>query len=287
MATRCPALRKDAAPGPSIDGLETELSIHDWRSLTTEELSALVGPGVVAVQALGAIEQHGPHLPLDTDVQIAECLLRRALLSMPPSSVVLVLPSMHLGASDEHKSFAGTLGLDGRSMVDALIALGEDVARAGLDRLVWVNGHGGNRAPMDLAALTLRRQHGLRVVKCTYTRLGKPPVDFPDEEQRRGFHGGALETALMRFMAPDAVREARVDDFPMKGAAVLQRDGLLDAEGPASWAWLAEDLNPAGVVGNARLGTAAEGRTLAEFYADRIREVLIETSALPPLQESR
>ena len=257
------------------------MGVHHWSSLTTEELAAIARPGVVAVQALGAIEQHGPHLPLDTDTRIAEGLLARALERLDGGPEVLVLPPLVFGASDEHKSFAGTLGLDGRALVDALVTLGGDVGRAGLDRLIWVNGHGGNRAAMDLAALALRRERGLRVVKCTYTRLGPPPVELPDEERARGFHGGALETALMRELAPGAVRENRVDAFPMRGAD--DSPGLVDAEGPASWAWLAEDLNEAGVTGDARLGTAEAGAVLADFYAERIAQTLVETARLPRL----
>ncbi|SRR6056297_1564627 len=261
-------------------GQTDRMGIHHWSSLTTEELAAIARPGTVAVQALGAIEQHGPHLPLDTDTRIAEGLLARALDRLDGAQEVLVLPPLAFGASDEHKSFPGTLGLDGRALVDALVTLGGDVARAGVDRWVWVNGHGGNRAPMDLAALALRRDHGLRVVKCTYTRLGPPPVAFPAEERAHGFHGGALETALMRELAPGSVRENRVDAFPMAGAA---DPGLLDAEGPANWAWLAEDLNEHGVIGDARLGTAEAGAALAGFYAERIARVLVETARLPGL----
>jgi creatinine amidohydrolase len=264
--------------------MEHRMGIHHWPSLTTEELRRIARPGVVAVQALGAIEQHGPHLPLDTDLRIAEGLLARALDRLGERQggalEVLVLPPLAIGASDEHKSFPGTLGLDGRALVDALVSLGGDVARTGIDRLVWVNGHGGNRAPMDLAALALRRDHRLRVVKCTYTRLGPPPVEFPDEERARGFHGGALETALMRELAPGSVREDRVDAFPMTRSADAE---LLDAEGPANWAWLAEDLNEHGVIGDARLGTAEAGAALAGFYAERIAQVLTETARLPRL----
>lgn len=263
-------------------GQTEAMSARSWASLTTEQLAESVGEQTVAVQVLGAIEQHGPHLPLDTDTRIAEGLLDRALHVLDDAVDVLVLPPLTIGASDEHKSFPGTLGLDGRGMIDALIAIGADVARSGVGRLVWINGHGGNRAAMDLAALTLRREHALRVVKCTYTRLGSPPVDWPAEELARGFHGGALETALMRHLVPDAVREDRVAEFPMRPDPDAHR--LLSAEGAASWAWLAEDLNRSGVIGDARLGSAEIGATLVNFYARRIARVLGEAATLPPIE---
>ena len=119
-----------------------------------------------------------------------------------------------------------------------LAAVGAGVARAGVRRLVWVNGHGGNRAAMDVAALALRRRFGMLVVKCTYTRLGLPDGADEHDDVARGFHGGWLETALMRRLAPDRVRTDALDDFPARHIDD-RPDALVSPEGPAPFAWLA------------------------------------------------
>lgn len=231
----------------------------------------------VAVMALGAVEQHGPHLPLNTDTCIAEGLLGAALSKLDPALDVLALPTMGLGASDEHASFAGTLTLDARAFVGVLESIGASVARAGVRRLVWINGHGGNRAAMDIAALGLRRRFGMLAVKCTYPRLGVPEGFAGSNDLARGFHGGRLESALMQHLAPDRVRAKALSDFAARGIDD-RRDRLVSPEGPAAYAWLAEDLNPQGVIGDAAAATAEEGALLAGFYAARIARVIEEAA---------
>jgi creatinine amidohydrolase len=207
-------------------------------------------------------------------------LLAAAMTALEPDVDVLALPSQAAGASDEHASFAGTLSLGAQTFAAVLEALGASVAGAGVRRLVWVNGHGGNRAAMDIAALALRRRFGMLVVKCTYPRLGLP-AGMPTSELARGFHGGWLETALMKHLAPKKVRENALADF--KADHIDGReDALVSPEGPAAFAWLAEDLNPAGVIGQASAATAEQGARLVEFFACRIAAVVAEAAALDP-----
>lgn len=249
-----------------------------WQDFTAPALERHIDDTTLVVGALGAVEQHGPHLPLDTDTVIAEALVDAALKRLDSSLDVVLLPPMAIGASDEHKSFTGTLGFDAVTVARMLEAIGSDAARAGGRRLVWVNGHGGNRAAMDIAGLALRRRFGMLAVKCTYTRLGPPPGgDLA--ELARGFHGGWLETALMLHLAPGRVHLDRLADFRASG---IDDSGaaLLGPEGPASYAWLSEDLNPEGVIGNAAAATAGQGARLVEFYAERIARVLAEAAAL-------
>ena len=254
-----------------------------WQDLTTPELAALPKESV-AVMALGAIEQHGAHLPLSTDLDIGEGLLAAALAQLPAGFPLVQLPSLAVGASDEHLRFPGTLSLSPELAIAALEAHGEAVARAGFQRLVWLNSHGGNKAVMDLAALRLRRRHGLLVVKVHYMRMplpdDLPEATLPAEELRHGLHGGALETALMRHLAPHKVRLAHLDHPISRGQAMADEGQLLGPEGEAAFAWLAEDLHPGGVVGNADLGTAALGSRLVAHYAGRIARILQETRAM-------
>ena len=249
-----------------------------WQDFTSPALARHIDANTLLVGVLGAIEQHGPHLPLDTDTVIAEALLDAALERVDSSLDVVLLPTMAIGTSDEHKSFAGTLGFDAATAARMLETIGGDVARAGGRRLVWVNGHGGNRAVMDIAGLALRRRFGMLAVKCTYTRLGSPP-DGDVAELARGFHGGWLETALMLHLAPGRVQMERLADFR---ASSIDDSGasLLGPEGQASFAWLSQDLNPEGVIGNAAAATAEQGARLVEHYAQRIARVLTEAASL-------
>lgn len=264
----------------------TPLRFPRWQDLTSREVAALSSESV-AVMVLGAIEQHGAHLPLATDLVIGEGLLTAAQRQLPAGFPLVTLPPMAIGASDEHLSFPGTLSLSPELAIATLEAYGEAVARAGLKRLILINSHGGNKAVMDLAALRLRRRHGLLVVKLHYMRLPLPdtlsadalPAEgLPIEELRHGLHGGAVETAMMHYLAPTQVRLDHLAEVPSCGQTMEAQGRRLGPEGEASFAWLAEDLNPLGVVGNAHLGTRELGEQLVAHYGERIARLIVETA---------
>ncbi|RKR02420.1 creatinine amidohydrolase [Kushneria sinocarnis] len=251
---------------------------RSWSSLTSVELEQLVDDSSVAILPLAAIEQHGAHLPLSTDVDIAEGVLQAALNRLSAGHApMLQLPTMTVALSTEHTRFPGTLSLPPEVALGWLEALGESVARAGIRRLVLFNSHGGNRALMDMAALRLREAHDLLVVKVTYPRFTPPEGWLPDEELRFGLHGGALETAMMLHLAPERVRRAELGDAPSLGLERYRAGQTLGPEGAAGFAWLAEDLHPAGVTGDATLATAELGERLVAHFADRSAEILHQT----------
>lgn len=257
--------------------------IHHWQTLTAAQLAEFTLCDPVAVLVLGAIEQHGTHLPLTTDLTIGEGLQAAMLEELDPAINVVCLPPIAVGASDEHLSFPGTLSLPAPLAVATLEAYGDSVARAGIRRLVLLNSHGGNKAVMDLAGLTLRRRHGMRVVKATYTRLPALAGAIEADELRYGLHGGLLETAMMQYLAPDLVQ---LDGYEATPTAAPQENSLVSAEGAAAFAWLAEDLSAHGVAGDARHASANLGERLVKHYARQLAAVVTETAHLPPLTQS-
>lgn len=252
--------------------------IHRWHHLTSPELAERAGPDALAVMVLGAIEQHGPHLPLSTDLDIASGLLEQALIALEPSLDVFVLPPLALGASDEHAGFAGTLSLSAGQMSRQLQRIGAAVTGAGIRRLILVNGHGGNIGWLGPAALKLRRRHEMLVVKASYMRFRAPAQLLGAEELRRGLHGGQAETAMMMHLHPERVRDAKLRRFPCFASDPVA-DAVLGPEAEAAWAWLAEDLNPQGVVGDAAAADPILGRQLVDFYADKLVQVLRQAAS--------
>nr|CDQ33325.1 Creatinine amidohydrolase [Virgibacillus halodenitrificans] len=248
----------------------------DWASLSSPELARHVGPESVALLPLGAIEQHGAHLPLSTDVDIADGLVAAARTRVARDLELLVLPTVAVGASMEHGDFAGTLSLTPEIAIAHLVEIGASVARAGVRRLVLFNSHGGNKAVVDLAALKLRERHGLLVVKANYFRFAPPDDALPAEELRHGLHGGALETAMMMHLAPHKVRQAELDEAVSLGAHQERAGRTLLPEGDAGFAWMAQDLHPSGVVGNATLATPILGKRLVAHFAGRLASVIEE-----------
>ncbi|MGO1343368.1 creatininase family protein [Chromohalobacter japonicus] len=248
----------------------------DWASLSSPELARRVGPESVALLPLGAIEQHGAHLPLSTDVDIADGLVAAMRERVAASRDLLILPTVAVGSSLEHGNFAGTLSLTPETAIAHLVDIGDSVARAGIRRLVLFNSHGGNKAVVDLAALKLRERYGLLVVKANYFRFAPPEDALPAEELRHGLHGGALETAMMMHLVPHKVRQTELSEAVSLGAHQERAGRTLLPEGDAGFAWMAQDLHPSGVVGNATLATPALGERLVAHFAARLASVVEE-----------
>lgn len=252
--------------------------IRYWSDLTSAEAAALGDAPAVALLPLAAIEQHGPHLPLSTDADINTGLVAAAHERLDAGVPVVVLPMLPIGDSTEHGTFAGTLALEPETLIRAVCEIGAAVAHTGVRRLVLFSSHGGNRAAIDIAALRLRRDHGLLTVKADYYRFAPPDDALPAAEVRHGIHGGALETAMMLHLRPEAVRRDAIDTIrpaPVPG-------GRLAPEGGAPFAWMAEDLHRDGIAGDPRLADAALGRTLVAHFAAILAQVLAETSRTPP-----
>ena len=256
--------------------------IRYWQALTTTEAETIAARDPVVILPLAAIEQHGPHLPLSTDLDIGLGLLNEAFRLLPNDLPAWVLPPQTIGASREHRRFAGTLSLDAELVVELIHQHGTALAACGARRLVLFNTHGGNLRAMDNAALRLRDEHDILVVKASYFTFSRPDdVELPDAEWRHGLHGGAVETAMMLHLRPDLVRSDALRRFPSLGQDL---EGALRRVGPeneASFAWIAGDLNPHGVTGDARLADAETGQRLVAHYGRVLREVIHDARAFP------
>jgi creatinine amidohydrolase len=247
-----------------------------WLELTTEEFRARDMGRAIALLPVAAVEQHGPHLAVGVDSFIGEGYLARLKARVPDELDVLVLPLQAVGYSAEHTSFPGTLSLSAETAQRAWIEIGESVHRAGCRKLVILNSHGGNVAVIDIVARELRVRLGLTVVTASWHRLGYPDGLFPAAELRHGIHGGEIETSLMLAFRPDAVRRGKAEDFVPRAVAMERDFKHLRPNHPVGFGWMAEDLNPAGAMGNAAVATAEKGEAAAEFAAAAFVELLRE-----------
>jgi creatinine amidohydrolase len=255
---------------------------RDWSDIRWPEIS---GPSLarwIAVLPLAATEQHGPHLPLGTDVMIAQAYLRRVRELLPAAIPATFLPLQPVGISTEHTGYPGTLTLPTEVALKAWMAIGESVARAGLKKLVMVTSHGGNSAAMTLVAQDLRAQYGLLVVTTAWSRFGAPEGLFSAEELRHGVHGGAVETSIMLARYKPHVRGEAIADFRSAGIAMDQDYRWLSAHRPAPFAWQAQDLHESGAAGDATAASAEKGERLLDHGARAFCELLADVDQFDP-----
>jgi creatinine amidohydrolase len=246
----------------------------DWTELHWPVIDRGAAASWIAVLPLAATEQHGPHLPLATDVMIGEAYLARVRELLTDTMPVTFLPIQPVGISTEHIDFPGTRTLSTETALKEWTALGESVARRGLKKLIIITSHGGNSAAMTLVAQDLRAHHGLLAVTTSWFRFGVPDGMFPDEELRHGIHGGAAETSIMLAKYPGQVRVDAIADFHPSSVEIEKKYRWLSTQRPAPFAWQTQDLHPSGAVGNATLATAEKGARLLEHGARGFIELL-------------
>jgi mycofactocin precursor peptide peptidase len=202
----------------------------------------------VLLVPLGSLEQHGPHLPLDTDTRIAVAVAAAAATGREG---VAVSPPVAFGASGEHADFPGTLSIGTSALIEVLVELGRDSARD-WDALLLVNGHGGNYDATSKALARLRGE-GRR---CDVFHAGVPTGDA---------HAGRTETALLLHLDPGAVRLdlAEAGETRPVGEVMdrLRREGV-------------RSVSPNGVLGDPHTATAVEGRVLLAELAQRCTAAL-------------
>jgi creatinine amidohydrolase len=247
---------------------------RDWTAIHWPDIASGDVGRWIAVLPLAATEQHGPHLPLGTDVMIAQAYLAQVRALLPATMPVSFLPLQPVGISTEHVDYPGTLTLPVEAALRSWTALGESVARAGVKKLVIVTSHGGNSAAMSLVAQELRASQKLLVVTTSWSRFGAPHGLFTDAELRHGIHGGAVETSIMLARFAEHVRKDRVADFRSAGIEMEQRYRLLSAQRPAPFAWQMQDLNASGAVGDATQASADKGERLLDHGARGFIELL-------------
>lgn len=215
------------------------------RELGATTWTELAGPRTLVVP-VGSLEQHGPHLPLDTDTRIAVAACRRALGGMDH---VDLAPPLAYGASGEHEGFAGTLSIGHAALRTVLVELGRSASRWA-DRMLFVNGHGGNLPTIAEAVATLRNE-------------GRDAAWFGCGVSGGDAHAGRTETAILLALDESLVRSGSA----AAGNTADLRDLL-----PAMTAGGVAAVSANGVLGDPTGATAAEGERLLDEIAGRLRQ---------------
>lgn len=249
--------------------------------LTYPEVSRSIGEAAILCLPIGAIEQHGPHLPLDTDVVVAEELTRRIVDRHGDELDLWRLPTISVSLSREHDWAPGTLCLSVQGFVALMRELARELVRAlPARRLLIVNGHGGNRGVLHTLILELEADFGLAsavIHPFDLARVATPSA-------ATDVHGGAAETAVMLALAPQRVRRELIApgvSDPAEIAALVLDRGV-------SWPWRTDDprLTTTGAIGDAAAATPELGQAIVDSVVTESRRVLDRLSR-QPLRRSR
>ncbi len=228
----------------------------------------------IAVLPLGATEQHGPHLPPDTDWMIAEGVVNATIKKLPLTMPVTFLPVEKVGYSIEHTNRPGVQTMAFDEAIHRWVNIGKSLNDLGIRKFVMFNAHGGNSPLMTIVATELRAKYRMLAVATSWTRFGYPAGILSDQEKAFGIHGGEVETSVMLALRPDLVNMSEARDFPSLQYEMNRTAKHLRAYGPHAFGWMATDLNPNGVTGHAKQGDAYNGARMIDHAAEGFVELL-------------
>lgn len=230
----------------------------------------------IFIQPLGAIEQHGPHLPLSTDSVVATAVAEAAVDQYGDEVDAWLLPTLEYTKSNEHAWSPGTIWLSVTTLLAVLDDISRCVATTPAKRLVFLNGHGGNSALANVANREIRLKHGLMTF---LAHPGVPPDQggvSPASELGMGVHGGTDETSIMLHLAPELVRMELAERRVPEKIALNQ---YVRFGGRVSFGWLSNDFFPDGYIGDPTAATAELGATLFQGAVRGFGEALREIAA--------
>lgn len=250
-------------------------SSRDLSALRAPELPSALSKESIIVLPLGAIEQHGPHLPLNTDFVVADEVSRAAVNAVGEETEAWLLPTLPFTKSNEHAWSAGTMWLSVSTLMAVLDDIARSVASTPAKKLLFVNGHGGNSALTAMMNREIRLKWGLQ----TFLAHPHMPADqggsSASSELGMGVHGGMDETSVMLHLRPELVdMSLAIRRVPEK----LAENEHVRFGGRVAFGWLSNDFFPDGHIGDPTGANAEVGRTMFDVAVSSLGDALHEIS---------
>lgn len=255
-----------------------------YDELTWPEILEAIARQSVVLLPFGAVEDHGPHLPLNTDNVIVEAICLEAARRAPEE--MLVMPPVGYGLDEHHMDFPGTISVDMQTLIDYVADVAMSVAHHGFRHVLIVNGHGSNAAIADLAARRVVLETGIICGAMSPNAALDPTLAEPTLSQMRRSgpggiaHAGEYETAMMLHLRPELVQMERA--VGEQGQLKLEYFGW-DQDEPSilSWQDWWSRMSESGVCGDPTVATAEFGRALFETTVENFVRFVREFRTIP------
>lgn len=249
-------------------------SDHLLGRLTWPEAQARFKKVDVALLPVGAIEQHGPHLPLDTDAFDAEYLAGKVAEACSDPKP-FVLPLIPYGVSYHHENFAGTISIQNETLAKFVYDIGMGVARNGITKLVIINGHGGNAATLHFAAQMINRK--TRIFTCVDTGETSDTDVNRIAETDNDVHAGEIETSTSLAVRPELVRmDKAARAVPRFSSRYLE----FSSKRSVDWYARTEKISKSGVMGDPTKATREKGERMWEVMIKNLVEFVEDLKSM-------
>ena len=228
-------------------------------ALNLDEIAAIPDKAHAAVVVpVGAIEQHGPHLPVGLDSMMGQAWVNQLVAQLQPLTPCWIAPAVTVGKSNEHTGFPGTLMVDKTVLYRMLFVIAKQLHDWGFRSFLALNTHGGN---IQVLKATLREIHDQLGMETGVLKIDAG-LELDEQENTYGFHAGLVETSWMLAVAPElVVMDKATVEFPAR----IEDPGELRPEAaPAIFSWMSSDVSKTGVMGDATRATAELGEKSLE-----------------------
>ena len=243
-----------------------------WENLTTVEIKK-INRDTILIFPFSSIEQHGEHLPLNTDKKILRGILKKFSENYK-SNKYLIMPEIHFGSASEHSSFDGTISLDSLEFISHSLSIIEPICENNFKNIFLLNSHGGQISHIDIIAKELKTQFDIQIVKGTYFLFDEFKNIIPSKELEFGYHGGEFETSLMMYLYPELVRKNKIKKNKLSPDCSSKK--IISYEKKIKRAWLTKELSKNGIIGNPTNASVIKGRKIVDKVIKCMNKIVNE-----------
>jgi creatinine amidohydrolase len=252
---------------------------YKYEEFTWPEIREAVAQNRVAVLPVGTIEQHGPHLPLVTDVLTATEMSHRAVAQIPNEAVLM--PSVFYAFNEHHLDFPGTISVRGETFIQYITDIGRSLAHHGFRKILLVNGHGSNVPYLDIAARNITNETSSIAAMIPWWNLVPKELfkELRESEYPGGMaHGCELETSVLLYLRGDLVQMGKAErDIPVKRSEHFYWD--LQSPSPVFFQEFFSRYSRTGTLGDPTKASVEKGRRFVEAVTERMVKLIQELRA--------
>lgn len=240
--------------------------------LTHRQVADMPKENTLIVLSIGAVEQHGYHLPLMTDSLTGEGFLAGALEKLNPETSVWVIPPLSYGKSNEHTGFPGTISLSSITLQHVITDIAKSLYASGFRKLLLLNTHGGNMDLLNLISREIRLQTEMTIFYVSPFSLADVSDLITPEEHQYGIHAGDNETSVIQHIKPEWVQQ----EYAVREIPNMKDYEYLTLEDTVRFAWKTADITTSGVIGDATVATPEKGKIMFERITDALAQAITE-----------
>ena len=249
-----------------------------WNNLTTEEISKL-SRNIILIAPFSSIEQHGSHLPVNTDKIILDRILEKLCKNNLKNNNFVILPNFSIGSAAEHIDFEGTLNIESTNYISFVLNYLNSIFSKKFKKFIFLNSHGGQTSHIDVISKELKLKYkSTKIIKANYFQFEGYQKIISDNELLHGYHGGEFETSLMLHLAKELVKVSKIKKHKL--SPDYKNNNIIGFEKIIKMQWNTKDISKTGIIGNPLKANSKKGKDLTGIAIKTLNKIIKELKSL-------